>query len=126
MDIKSFISAISQIVEEKGIPRETVKKIAEQAIAAAYKKDYGKRGQKIMAELNFETEETKFWQEKLVVDQSMIFSEKELEEKKEEKNQPKEEDKKIRFNPEKHILLKEAKKENKKIKAGEVISIPLE
>src|SRR4030042_5225771 len=91
MDIKSFVSAISQIVEEKGIPQEAVKKIAEQSIAAAYKKDYGKRGQKIMAELDFGTEKTKFWQEKLVVNQSMIFSEEELEEKKEEKSQTKEE-----------------------------------
>lgn len=125
MDIKSFISAISQIVEEKDIPRETVKEITEQAIAAAYKKDYGKRGQKILAELNLETGKTKFWQEKLVVNQSMILSEEELVEKKEEKDQMQEEEKKVRFNPEKHILLEEAKKENKKIKPGEVLSIPL-
>ena len=126
MDIKSFISAISQIVEEKGIPRETVKEITEQAIAAAYKKDYGKRGQKILAELNSETGKTKFWQEKLVVDQSMILSEEELTEKKEGKDQAEEEEKKFKFNLEKHILLKEARKEKKKIKPGEVLSIPLE
>jgi N utilization substance protein A len=124
MDIKSFTLAISQIAEEKGIPQEKIKEVIEQAIAAAYKKDYGKRGQKILAKLDFETGKAEFWQEKLVVDQSMILSEEELEKKKEGKEKAKEE-KKIRFNPEKHILLKEAKKENPKIKAEEVILIPL-
>ena len=130
MDIKDFTLAISQIAEEKGIPQEKIKETIEQAIAAAYKKDYGKRGQKVLAKLNFSTGKAQFWQSKLVVTESMILSEKELAEraeKKEEKDEIKEEgEKKFRFNPEKHILLKEAKKENPKIKAGEEILIPLE
>ena len=47
MDIKTFTSAIAQIAEEKGIPSEKVIEIIEQAIAAAYKKDYGEKGHKI-------------------------------------------------------------------------------
>lgn len=43
MDIKSFTAAIAQIAEEKGISYEKVIESIESAIAAAYKKDYGKR-----------------------------------------------------------------------------------
>jgi N utilization substance protein A len=62
----------------------------------------------------------------------MIYSEEELEEMKNEgQEEPKdalgeEEEGKIRFNPEKHILLEEAKKVNSKIKAGEELEIHLE
>ncbi|MBZ1345495.1 MAG: transcription termination factor NusA [Candidatus Nealsonbacteria bacterium] len=132
MDIKSFKSAIAQIAEEKGISVEKVWQGAERAFAAAYKKDYGKKGQKISAKILPQTNEVEFWQEKLVVDEAMIYSEEEwqkLKTKKEEiKNQ--EEDigameGKVRFNPEKHIILKEAKKIEPKIKKGEVLKIPL-
>ena len=44
-----FGSAIMQIAEEKGIPKEVVIETIEAALAAAYKKDYGKRGQRIRA-----------------------------------------------------------------------------
>ena len=122
MNLKSFTSAIAQIAEEKGIPKEKVLESIEQAIAAAYKKDYGKKGQKIKAKLDPKSGEVKFWQVKLVVDKSMILTEKELEKLK-GKKEPREG--KVRFNPERHILLKEAKKINPKIKAGEELLIPL-
>ncbi|MFH1423445.1 MAG: transcription termination factor NusA [Candidatus Nealsonbacteria bacterium] len=131
MDLKNFMSAIAQIAEEKGIPREKVIETIEMAIAAAYKKDYGKKGQITKAKLNMETGELKFWQVKQVVDKDMIYSEEELEKLREEK--PEEfiseevggEAKKIRFNPEKHVMLDEAKKSNSKIKVGEDLEIPL-
>jgi N utilization substance protein A len=127
IDLKSFAAAIAQIAEEKGIPLERVIESIETAIAAAYKKEYGKKGQVIKAKLNPETGEVKFWQVKLVVDKKMIYSEKELEKLKAKKIEPKEEgEKKIRFNPEKHIMIEEAKKVNPKIKAGQEMEIPLE
>ena len=55
MDLKSFTSALSQIAEEKGIPAEKVIETIEMAIAAAYKKDYGKKGQIIKAKFNPKT-----------------------------------------------------------------------
>jgi N utilization substance protein A len=126
MDIKSFTSAIAQIAEEKGISAEKVLETIEMAIAAAYKKDYGKKGQVIKAKISPETGEVKFWQVKLVVDKNMIYSKEELEKLKEKKTETKEEEeKKIRFNPEKHIMLEEAKKINPKIKAGEELEIAL-
>lgn len=121
--MKNFTSAISQIAEEKGIASEKVINSIETAIAAAYKKDYGEKGQIIKAKLNLKTGQAKFWQVKLVVTEDMIYSEQELEKLKEE--QKEEEEKKIRFNPERHIMLKEAKKIKSGIKAEEEIEIPL-
>jgi N utilization substance protein A len=129
MDIKSFTSAIAQIAEEKGIPYEKVIESIEQAIAAAYKKDYGEKGQVIKAKLNPETGDVKFWQVKLVVDKSMILSEEELKETKEKKlelAENNEEEKKVRFNPERHIMVPDAKKIKPKIKAGEELEMALE
>ncbi len=123
MDLKDFALAVKQIAEEKGISSEKVLETIEQAIAAAYKKDYGKRGQIIQAKLDSESGKVKFLQIKIVVDESMIYSEEELEEIKSEK--VKEEDKKIKFNPEKHIMIEEAKEIKKKIKPGDELKISL-
>ena len=131
MDIKSFLSSIAQIAEEKGISKEKVLEVIEQAWAAAYKKDYGKKGQIIRAKLDPKSGAVKFWQVKLVVDKSMIYSEKELEKMKEKTHSAKEaakepgKEEKVRFNEERHIMLKEAKKIKPKIKAGDELLIPL-
>ena len=126
MDIKNFTSAIAQIAEEKGIEKEKIIESIETAIAAAYKKDYGQKSQVIKAKIDPKTGETKFWQVKLVVTKDMIYSEEELEKLKEAKIEENEEAKKIRFNPEKHIMLADAEKIKKGIKAGEELEIPLE
>ncbi len=137
MDIKNFLSAISQITEEKGISKEKVIESIETAIAAAYKKEYGQKGQIIKAKLSPETGDVKFWQIKLVVDKDMIYSDEELEKMKEEapvmgrpyESEEKgigEGEKKVRFNPEKHIMIDEAKKIDKKLKPGEELETVLE
>lgn len=126
MDIKSFASAIAQIAEEKGIPSEKVMETIEMALAAAYKKDYGKKGQIIKAKLDAKSGQVKFWQVKQVVTEGMIYSEEELEKLKERPAEREEEEKKIRFNPEKHIMLAEARKIKPKIKAGQDLEQALE
>jgi len=125
MDIKSFTSAIAQIAEEKGISSEKVWETLEVAITAAYKKEYGRKGQIIRCKLDPRTAELHFWQIKLVVDEKMIYTEKELKEKKEIKEETAEV-KKVRFNPEKHIMVEEARKIKPEIKSGEELEIPLE
>ena len=131
MDIKTFTSAIAQIAEEKGIPEEKVFEIIEQAIAAAYKKDYGEKGQKIEAKLSQKTGEVKFWQVKLVVDEGILLTDEELEKMKAENKEEVEEkegepkEKKVKFNPERHIMIEEAKKTDSKIKVGEELKILL-
>lgn len=135
LDQKQFISAIAQIAEEKGIPKDKVIEVIEMALAAAYKKDYGKRGQMIRVELDEKTGNMKFFQLKIVVDESVLAEveteddkeklpedkeakviDNQVNESKEKKSSPEEslEDKKIRFNPEKHIIMKEAKEILKK------------
>lgn len=127
MDIKTLSSAIAQIAEERGIPYEKVIETIEMAIAAAYKKEYRKKGQIIRCRFDLNTGEVKFWQVLLVVDKSMIYSEKDLERLREKKDvKENEEIKKIRFNPERHIILEEAKKIKPNIKPGEELEIPLE
>jgi len=131
-DLRGFSSAIAQIAEEKGISAQKVIDSIEMAIAAAYKKDYGKKGQIIKAKLDPESGQVKFWQIKSVVTKSMIYSEEELEKMKEK--MPEEDsfskaaagEGKVRFNPEKHIMLEEAKEINPKIKAGEELETALE
>ena len=134
MDLKNFASAISQISEEKGISSERIIESIETAIAAAYKKDYGQKGQIIKAKLDPESGKLKFWQIKLVVTEDMIYSEEELEKLKEKKEESAfvplsgttaDEEEKARFNEEKHIMLDEAKKIKKGIKAGEELEIDL-
>ena len=132
MDIKSFKGALAQIAEERGISPEKVIETIEAAIATAYKKDYGEKGQKIKAKFNPVSGDVKFWQIKLVVDNSMLYTDEEIEEMKENKIIPQDEarageepPKKYVFNPEKHIMLADAKKDYPKIKAGEEIEIPL-
>jgi len=132
MDIKSFKGALAQIAEERGISPERVIETIEAAIATAYKKDYGEKGQKIKAKFNPVSGDVMFWQIKLVVDNAMLYTDEEIEEMKENKVIPQDEarpgeeaPKKYVFNPEKHIMLDEAKKDYPKIKAGEEIEIPL-
>ena len=132
MDIKSFKAALGQIAEERGISPEKVIETIEAAIATAYKKDYGEKGQKIKAKFNPISGDVKFWQVKLVVDTEMLYTDEELEEMQENKVIPQDEarageepPKKYVFNEEKHIMLADAKKDYPKIKVGEEIEIPL-
>jgi N utilization substance protein A len=135
MDIKSFQRAMAQIAEARGITPEVIIETLEAAIATAYKKDYGQKGQKIKAKFNPVSGDAKFWQLKLVVDDSMLYTEEEIEALKEQKLTPAEDfdrvvegqeaPKKVVFNPEKHIMIDEAKKKNTDIKVGEELEIPL-
>ena len=131
MDFKNLNSAVAQIAEERGITFEKVMETIEVAIAAAYKKEYGEKGQIIKCKISPESGDVEFWQIKLVVDEDMIYSEAELEKLKAKKGvvaleSLEEGVKKVRFNPEKHIMLAEAKKIKPKIKAGEELETKLE
>ena len=48
---KQLVMAIRQIAEEKNLPEETVQEIIEQALAAAYRRDYGDKDQEIVTHL---------------------------------------------------------------------------
>ena len=94
-DLKVIHSVLSQLEEERGIPREKVMEAIEMALATAYKKEYGKRGQIVRATFDINSGKTDFLQVKLVVDPSQVIMEDEEEKENEER---------IRFNPENNNL----------------------
>lgn len=62
MAISPFMAAINQICDEKGLSKDIVLETIEAAIAAAYRKDFGKPSQIIKVKLNEESGQTKVWQ----------------------------------------------------------------
>lgn len=55
LDMKQLAVAIRTIAEEKNLPEEDVKEVVEQALAAAYRRDYGDREQEIRVNMNLNT-----------------------------------------------------------------------
>ncbi len=134
-----FGSAIAQISEEKGISKDSVIETIEAALAAAYKKEYGKKGQHIRAEFNEVDGSAKFFKLLEVVDETTrefpvegeekepeTKAEEEKDAKKEESIEAEGEEKLPRFNAERDIILEEAKKLKKGAKVGDIIEIALE
>lgn len=111
---KKFLSIIKQIAEEKGLSEEKIIDIIEMAIAAAFRKDTGRKGQIIKVKFNPEDGEIEIYQIKIVVDKSMILEEDEEQDENSNvvTNVDELEEKKIKFNPEKHILVEDAQKLN--------------
>lgn len=129
-DLKVINSVLGEMEEERGIPRERMLDAIEQALATAYKKEFGKRGQIIRAKFDKDTGSTIFEQVKMVVDESMIKEEDENEEELPEHNNSETEveevDGKVRFDPEKHIMIDNARLIKKDVELGEELIFPLE
>ncbi len=125
-DLKIINSVIDQLGEERGIPKDKLIEAIEVALATAYKKEYGKKGQIVRARFDLSSGKVEFLQVKIVVDpEKVIFADDE------ENNEttPVEEgveDDRIRFNPEHHILLADAKKIKKDAQVEEEVVFPLE
>lgn len=99
----SFLAALEEVAEDRGLPVETVVGTVEAALAAAYRKDYGKAGQLIRAKLGgADVTKTEMFQVFEIVENDA-----ELEE------------------PERQIHLKDAKKKDKKAEVGGEIVEPL-
>ena len=151
LDLKTMNSALSQLEEERGIPKEKVIEAIEMALAAAYKKDYGKRGQIIKAIFDINSGKTDFTQVKVVVDKTVLKERPvSLEEESEEEVRPTKgkrmaiqevtspieeetyinaegiEVPKFYFNEDQHIMIEDAKKIKKGVKVGDEIIFPLE
>ncbi|KKT42056.1 MAG: NusA antitermination factor [Parcubacteria group bacterium GW2011_GWA2_44_13] len=154
LDLKNLNAALDQLAQDKGISKEKIIETIEMALAAAYKKDYGKKTQIVRSKFDASTGGAAFWQVKTVVDESMIKSEEEIaaeeaareaaggayvSEYKSEREEAREaareemgeslaegEVKKVRFNPDRHIMIDEAKALKKGVKLGEELTFPLE
>ncbi len=68
LDIKQMVLAIKTIAEEKNLPEETVQEAVEQALAAAYRRDYGDREQEVRIVMNVHTGEVDAFVSKDVVE----------------------------------------------------------
>src|ERR1700684_189364 len=55
LDIKQLALAVRTIAEEKNLPEEMVQEVVEQALAAAYRRDYGDREQEVRVTMNLNT-----------------------------------------------------------------------
>jgi len=68
MDFKQLAVAIKAIAEEKNLPESTVQEIVEQALAAAYRRDYGDREQDVRVTMNLNTGDVDAYISKIIVE----------------------------------------------------------
>jgi N utilization substance protein A len=122
LDLKTFKSALEQLEQERKIPKDKILDAIEQAMAAAYKKDYGKKGQIIRVKFDLETGKTDFFQVKIVVDETIAIVEGEEKDYSAEKSF----DERVHFNSEHHIMLEDAKKIKKGVELNDEVVFPLD
>ncbi len=133
-DLKVINSVLGELEEVRGIPRASIIEAIEAALATAYKKEYGKKGQIIRTTFDPNTGETHFLQVKIVVDDSrVIFDETDLPAQAEElKEGPvdakamADKDERVVYNNEHHILLEDARKIKRDAELDEEIIFPIE
>lgn len=123
-DLKVINSVLEQLEEERGIPKQKMLEAIELALATAYKKEYGKKGQIVRAIFDINSGKVEFYQVKIVVDATKVILEDE-EDEQDIKNIA-EEDIRVRYNPEHHIFLEDAKKIKRDAKVDDEIIFPLE
>lgn len=68
MDFKQLAQTIGAIAEEKNLEESVVQEIVEQALAAAYRRDYGDREQEVRATMNMNNGEVTAFVSKIVTD----------------------------------------------------------
>lgn len=133
LDLKIMGSALEQLETERGIPREKIIEAIAQALAAAYKKDYGKKGQVIRAHFDPDSGKAEFVQVKTVVEETSVRmpedEDADAEKKEQALNEGLNDDEKIslrRFSPEHDILLEDARRIKRDAEPGDEIIFPLE
>lgn len=97
LDLKQMSTMVDIIAEEKGLPKDVVLGVIEQAIAAAWRKDNGDRDMNVRAVLNTKTGEADVFVSREVIEDE------------------------IAYNPSTEIPLKDALKTNKDAKLGDLV-----
>lgn len=105
MQIGDFLSAIKQMADEKNLSQEIIIEAVEAALAAAYRKDYGRPGQTIKVSLDPQGNKMKVWREYTVIEET--------------------DEEKI-TNSESQLNVDQAQKFKKGAKNGDIIEFPLE
>jgi N utilization substance protein A len=68
LDIKQLNSVITAIANEKNLPEDSVKEVVEQALAAAYRRDFGDREQEVRVNINMKSGDLDIYVGKEVVE----------------------------------------------------------
>jgi N utilization substance protein A len=131
IDLKVINSVLTQMEEERGIPREKIIEAIELSLASAYKKEYGKKGQDIRAKFDINSGKTEMFQVKLVVDESTVFMDEDeydayLDDRREHPENFEGVEPRELYNPEYHILLSDAKRIKKGVVLGDEVVFPIE
>lgn len=128
-DLKTLKRAIDQIAEEKGIDPAKILEAIESSIAAAYKREYAQKGELVKAKFDLKTGGLKFWKVKTVADETTVrivedgeIVPEETEAAATETGEPL----LPRYNPDRHMLIEEAKKVKADAKVGDELEFPLE
>jgi len=121
IDLKVINAVMAQLEEEKGIGKEVIIDAIELALANAYRKEYGKKGQIVRAKFDLNSGNVEFNQVRIVVDKdNVVMEDEEIPEVAEG------EEEKIHFNSEHHILLEDARLMKSGAKVGDELIFPLE
>lgn len=121
IDLKVINAVMAQLEEEKGIGKEVIIDAIELALANAYRKEYGKKGQIVRAKFDLNSGNVEFNQVRIVVDKDNVVMEDEEIPEVAEGEEPK-----IHFNSEHHILLEDARLMKSGAKVGDELIFPLE
>ena len=121
IDVKLMKQGLEELVEARRIPMDKVTDGMEKALAAAYQKEYGEKGQLIKCSLDFDNGSMHFMQNKIVVDNEAVRGE---EEGDFEDNDPRA--LLPKFNEERHIMVENARLLKKSVEVGEELSFPLD
>ena len=134
LDLKTIHSVLGEF-EERGITREVMTEAIESAMATAYKREYGKRGQIVRAMLDMNSGTVSFEQVKTIVDDTMVRFPTPDEEAEDEtaperphhhENDETPEGELPRFDTEKHILIEDARRIKRDAELGGELIFPLE
>lgn len=140
-DLKTLKRAVDQIAEEKGIDAAKILEAIESSIAAAYKKEYCEKGEMVKCKFDIKTGDMRFWQVKTVADETTVRFVEEgaegVEAQVEMKGAPSREpiapemtpEGEVllpRYNPDRHILVEEAKKIKSGANVGDEVEFALE
>lgn len=132
LNVKDILKAVKQVAEEKGLEPAQVLDAIESSLAAAYKREYGKRGEIVKAKMDVKTGSVDFWQVKTVVDESTVRVVEEADQGAEAPGErpaeihEEEEGALPRYNSERHIFLDDAQKIKPDAVLGEELTFPLE
>lgn len=109
IDLKVINSVLGELEKTKGISKEKFLEALEEALGAAYRKEYGERGEIVKSKFNLETGEVDFFRVKEVIVPEQIISEEDFEKMNKEEYLVAKDEGKTKFIESRHIMIENAK-----------------